>query len=278
MKIQYLGTAAAEGVPGMFCSCPVCTEVRRMRDPKNIRTRSQALVDDCLLIDFPPDSNLHFLQHSELDLTALKNVLITHSHADHFYPEDLMLHCPCFSTTITDRLHVYGNGTVHQRCKELIAAAPATFGIAESLSVHQLTPYQTVRIGCHDVTPLLADHMTDEQCYIYVIERDGKTMLYGNDTGIQLCEATWQALFKFRFDLVSLDCTACDRNVARNHMGIPNNRELVHRLAEKHCLADRAQIVLTHFTHHKALSHSQLEQAVAPDGWQVAYDGCTIEF
>lgn len=29
MKLQYLGTAAAEGIPALFCSCPVCTAARR---------------------------------------------------------------------------------------------------------------------------------------------------------------------------------------------------------------------------------------------------------
>lgn len=48
MKIQYLGTAAAEGWPGIFCNCPVCREAVR-RGGKNIRSRSQALVDDSLL-------------------------------------------------------------------------------------------------------------------------------------------------------------------------------------------------------------------------------------
>ncbi len=29
MKLQYLGTAAAEGIPALFCNCPVCTAARR---------------------------------------------------------------------------------------------------------------------------------------------------------------------------------------------------------------------------------------------------------
>lgn len=51
MKIKYLGTAAAEGVPGLFCNCPVCMHAR-LHKGRNIRTRSQAIVDDTLLIDF----------------------------------------------------------------------------------------------------------------------------------------------------------------------------------------------------------------------------------
>lgn len=52
MKIKYLGTAAAEGIPAIFCECANCKR-SRMLGGKNIRTRSQAIIDDVLLIDFP---------------------------------------------------------------------------------------------------------------------------------------------------------------------------------------------------------------------------------
>lgn len=39
MKLQYLGTAAAEGFPGMFCNCTACERARKAGG-KNIRTRS----------------------------------------------------------------------------------------------------------------------------------------------------------------------------------------------------------------------------------------------
>ena len=55
MKFQYLGTAAAEGWPAVFCRCEACEEAAR-RGGKNIRTRSQALVNDDLLLDLPPDT------------------------------------------------------------------------------------------------------------------------------------------------------------------------------------------------------------------------------
>ena len=53
MKIRYLGTAAAEGWPALFCSCPICTKARA-QGGKNLRTRTQAILDGELLLDFPP--------------------------------------------------------------------------------------------------------------------------------------------------------------------------------------------------------------------------------
>ena len=61
MKITYLGTGAAEGVPAMYCKCEVCGEVRR-RGQSEYHTRSQIVIDGDLGIDFPPDAYFHSLQ------------------------------------------------------------------------------------------------------------------------------------------------------------------------------------------------------------------------
>ena len=57
MRFQYLGTAAAEGWPGVFCRCAVCEEARALGG-RHIRTRSQAMINDDLLLDFPGDAIL----------------------------------------------------------------------------------------------------------------------------------------------------------------------------------------------------------------------------
>ena len=86
MKITFLGTAAAEGFPAIFCNCEYCNEARRLGG-KNIRTRSQALIDDELLIDFPADTYSHFLKHG-IRGDEIKYLIITHGHSDHLYPAD----------------------------------------------------------------------------------------------------------------------------------------------------------------------------------------------
>ena len=89
MKITYYGTAAGEAWPGVFCSCELCQKARELGG-KNIRTRSQALINDDLLLDMPPDNYLHSLYYG-LDLSKVKTLLFTHSHSDHCYPGDLEL-------------------------------------------------------------------------------------------------------------------------------------------------------------------------------------------
>jgi len=44
MEIQYLGTAAAEGFPALFCDCETCKKARNTGG-KDVRTRTQSIVD-----------------------------------------------------------------------------------------------------------------------------------------------------------------------------------------------------------------------------------------
>ena len=89
MKLQFLGTGAAEGAPAIFCKCDTCQELRR-RGEKEYHTRAQFLIDDVVGIEFPPDAYYHALRF-DVDLTKMKYLLVTHSHMDHFYAHDFIL-------------------------------------------------------------------------------------------------------------------------------------------------------------------------------------------
>ena len=110
MKITYLGTGAAEGIPAMFCTCELCTKARHDKN-KEIRTRSQCVINDDLLIDFPADTYYHFLLN-DINMSKIKYIVITHSHQDHFYPEDIALNSPSFSESPQPAIQVYANSAV----------------------------------------------------------------------------------------------------------------------------------------------------------------------
>lgn len=113
MKIKYLGTAAAEGWPGLFCHCESCEKARKLGG-KNLRTRSQVVIDDTLLVDFPPDTYAHVL-YQDLDLKDIRTLIITHSHQDHFYPLDLAMRGVPYSYGTDDvKLSIYGNDKVEK--------------------------------------------------------------------------------------------------------------------------------------------------------------------
>lgn len=111
MRIQYLGTAAAEGFPGVFCNCEYC-RIARSDLNKELRTRSQALIDNDLLIDFGPDTYWHSLRFG-LDLSAVKYVLVTHSHTDHFYAQELVNRGGNFAKQMKSaKIHIFANSEV----------------------------------------------------------------------------------------------------------------------------------------------------------------------
>ena len=111
MKITYLGTAASEGLPAPFCTCPVCQKARQ-EGGKSVRTRTQALVDESLLIDFPPDTYLHWLRNN-FDFLKVTDLLVTHSHMDHWYPDDLR---PRWSPSATTTPPTPSPFTATRRC------------------------------------------------------------------------------------------------------------------------------------------------------------------
>ena len=81
MELLYLGTAAAEGYPALYCSCDHC-QAARSAGGHSLRRRTAALIDGELLIDVGPDLlvSAHALN---LRLDRVRWVLQTHRHSDH---------------------------------------------------------------------------------------------------------------------------------------------------------------------------------------------------
>ena len=82
LSFRFLGTAAGEQYPGMWCRCENCRKARQMGG-RNIRKNSCAFIAPNILIDFP---NEVFMQAEKwgVDLVDLEYLFITHSHDDHF--------------------------------------------------------------------------------------------------------------------------------------------------------------------------------------------------
>ena len=176
MKLHYLGTAAAEAIPAVWCNCEVCKKIRKTRG-KDVRTRSQVLINDDLMVDFPQDSYMHMLQN-DLEFYKLKYVIFTHSHQDHFYPEEFAMRSEGYAAGIEEPVHVYGNNVCIDRLK-----MTAELDEGGRVILHELKNFEPVQIGDYLVTPLTARHDPRENCLIYSIESDGKRLLYSNDTG-----------------------------------------------------------------------------------------------
>lgn len=274
MKITYYGTSASEAWPAMFCNCKAC-DLARKYGGKDMRTRSQALIDTSLLIDFPPDTNYH-AQRFHLNLRLVHTLLITHSHHDHFFPYDIFMRTANFASNIPGfRLSVYGNETVEKKFYE---ASELFDGFNDFVMFYKLEPFDRIRTeDGYEVTALWADHNQPEKSLMYMIRRDEKQILYAHDTGI-FPECTWDFLKGEKFDLVSFDCTALSRDWKRGHMGFAAVDEVRARLAEMGCINSSTILVLSHFAHFDDFTHEKICAKQNPKGYEVAFDGCFYDF
>lgn len=277
MKLQYLGTAAYEGLPAFFCRCENCIRARAIGG-KNIRTRSQAIVDDKLLVDFPADTYMHYINY-DIKLYDIKACIITHSHSDHLYPADLQARAVYFNDIRHNNpLVVYGGESAYNQMSEKIKE----FGTDPNWWHPELIkPFERFEADGYSVTPLNATHDQSSSPYIFLIEKDDKVLFYSNDTDIYP-EETWEFLknYKKKINLVSFDCTKGSEKMDYvGHLSVPDCVEIRNRLCEMGLCDDDTKYVLTHFSHNgKDCLYDDMVKAVEKDNFVVAYDGMTIEF
>ncbi len=275
MKIKYLGTAAAEGVPAPFCECQVC-ENARQKGGRNIRTRSQALIDDCMLIDLPADTYMHTLREN-IKLCSLTACLITHPHCDHLCPNELIFRSPVAAHMKQEKpFCIYGVDSTLEAIRQK-GEFTAELEREGCLHMNRIEPFVPFEVGAYWITALKADHWTQQPVF-YLIEKDGQAMLYAHDTGF-FPEETIEYLkaVDVRLGLVSYDCT----NVLlewdnRHHMGLKGNEIMRDRLMEIGVIDSRTIHVLNHFSHNGGAGYDELAPLAQEKGFTVSCDGLEI--
>ncbi len=314
MKFQYLGTAAYEGIPSLFCSCGVCRRSRALGG-RNIRSRSQAIINDELLLDFPPDTVWHSIQYG-LDWEKIGDCLITHSHSDHLYPEDVEM-AEADYTGEHRVLHFYAAKDGYEKLRRM-TERPTMHGEADVKLIEPGRRFYAGSRGQYQVMPLWANHEQETSPVIYSIlwedapqkentswkgdaplkenasaesplsekdrmdtaPRSGK-VLYAHDTGV-FPENTWEMLKEEgRYDLISLDCTGGPGMTGewRNgHMSLKTNLEVVEQMRKEGMADDDTIIVCNHFSHNCGQVYEELVAEAAKYGILVSYDGMTLAF
>ena len=271
MKIHFLGTAAAEGWPGMFCACAYCRNAAEIGG-KNLRTRFSMHINDSHKIDFPPDTYYHKLRYG-LDLAGIKHLFITHSHRDHFACQELQNRRPPFAHIDNDDgLVIYGNDAVKAIIEEEVLHENSGIKFCPAEPFKQITADDII------ATPLAADHAGEETAvfYLFYSPDEQKSALVANDTG-WFPEETLNHLSGLKLDFVSFDCTNGNIRQRKGHMGVNGVIEMKILMEKRGILNPSARCFATHFSHNGALLHSGLEEVLNPAGIEVAYDGLVVE-
>jgi phosphoribosyl 1,2-cyclic phosphate phosphodiesterase len=237
----------------------------------NLRTRSGALVDDDLKIDFCPDTLVQ-MQRTGRHLANIKTLVFTHQHEDHISPLELQWCISPFSNTPPGKIDVYAPQPVIQiiqeQCPQRVLAV---------LDLHTLTPLEAVTTAQGDrILPLPADHV--QGAVVLLITRQGKTLFYGHDSGLYP-EPTLDALQKHgHVDLVLMECTGGGQQTTnRNHLSATGVRQMQNELKSRGVITEKSRVVVTHFSHNGKWLHEELVAFFTPLGIDVAYDGMTLD-
>ena len=280
MKYKYLGTGAAEGMPALFCACPVC--LRSIEEGgRSLRTRSCTLLGDDVLIDLSPDIHAQKLRHG-LRLDRLKAIVFTHAHPDHedLYALELRGKASCSIRPgvpeAEDVLDLYGERWVKARFERALLEERV---LAQRFRFHEVRPFEPFSVGKYTFHPLRANHrpVEVEECLIYAITDGEKAILYANDTG-ELSEENdeYLAATGLKFSVLSMDC-ARGLLPGDGHMGFAECLHLIERMKKRGLLAENARFILNHLSHMNDMTHSEWEAYAQPYGVEIAWDGLEVE-
>lgn len=277
MKIKYLGTAAAEGIPAVFCECENCRKSRELGG-RNIRTRSQAIIDDTILIDFPPDTYMHYLVHN-IPLNKIKTCIITHSHEDHLYPGEIEMRKTGFAhISSAEPLTFYVCEDGYNKINSYIEQCSISENDVKAVKIE---PYKPFEAEGYKIMPIKAEHDPKSSPVVFVIEKEGKSIFYANDSSEYNAESM-ECLksLKNPLDVVSFDCTgACSHITYIGHMSLERCIALRERLIDEKIAHKDTIFVLNHFSHNgENVVYDEFVKIAAEHDFLVSCDGMELEF
>lgn len=279
MELTYLGTAASEAIPAVWCQCAACELARN--EKHGVRCRAGAVIstggEPTVMLDLPPDAYLSSMLRG-VRLSEIRDLFFTHSHSDHCTPFDLQNRADWVmckrKAGPDDALRVYGGGGVMRKLE-------STSG--RGIVKRELKPFESVvsSDGKLKLTALLAQHMPDEACFIYLISDGERTLLYAHDTGL-LPDESLEFLRGKRLDCVSIDCTNVLLDGERGHMGIKADQKQRKILESLGITGQSTRWIANHFSHNgffrdgAPISTEWFEEYCGSLGFEAAYDGMKV--
>lgn len=284
MKLRFLGTAAAEGIPALWCDCECCRRSRELGG-KNLRHRCSYCIDSDTLVDFGPDSFSRTLE-CNINLAFVKRLIVTHPHSDHLLSDEFIYRSmPRFcGAAPAGNLDLLCSREVLREFLRGVLSSPGAGAPAYDpygdmrLSPIVLTGGEWAASGDVEVLPIPATHAPGLGAMIFAIRRGGKCLLIANDTAF-LQETSWAMLEGVKLDMAVIECTTnfLHPDAGRTHMGVNTTVRFRDRLSEMGCLAPGAPVYVTHFSHNGGGTHDDLSRFFEPHGMSVAWDGLSVE-
>lgn len=283
MKITFLGTAAATACPLVFCRCPACQEAWK-RGGKDKRRRSSLLVNDNLLIDLGPDVMTAAFDF-DIDVSRIRYCLQTHAHSDHFDAGHLVTRLSDYATKDTLPLDLCASReTLAHMTDRLNLEEPGISLLAKEgqeklhMNTHPMQHGDTISLDKYRITAVESNHDPRDGSLLWVVEEGNAVFLYATDT-MRFTENAL-SLFqerKWQFDAVAIDHTYGPGAKGFGHLCADEMIEEVTKLRTLGHLKENSRVLATHISHEGMPLHKELSAFASKHGYEVAYDGLSIE-
>jgi len=249
MKLTFLGTGDAAGVPLFGCDCDTCMQARRGMGMRRACSAVIRFGSSSILIDAGRGDLAELFDQYNFD-----RILLTHYHADHVLG---LFHIRWGSRDSAIAVHGPAD---EQGCADLLKHA----GILDFSSCMQ--PFESRSFEDISITPLPLNHSKPTLGYFF--DYDGKRLAYLTDT-LELPAATESFLLENRPDLLVIDsCFPPDCEHKRNHNDLDDALNIHRRITP-------GETWLTHIGH--GLDSFWQQQGIElPDHVFVAADGDEI--
>lgn len=254
VRIQVLGSGAADGWPNPWCSCDSC---RAALEQGVVRAQTSVLVDGRLLLDLGPTIGLSAAS-TGLSLRDVDTVCVTHRHVDHHFAQAWVWR---YWAREARPLTVVAPPLV------LADASPHL----DELTTHEALPGQVLQVNGFVIRPVDAQHPEDAVNYD-VTAPDGTRLLYGTDTGV-LLDDTVEALRDRAFDVVLLELAGTP---IPSHLTLDTWPEQLERLRAVGAITDATDVVAIHVGHDNP-PPDELDRRLAALGSRAARDGDVID-
>ena len=255
MKITFLGTGAAEGIPCFGCECPCCQAAREKND-RNSRRRSCFLIQNdtqAILVDTPPDISRQLDASRIHELSA---ILLSHEHYDHAggltefeYWVDAVIH-------VFAGFEVLSNLRLPPRFREKALLSP-------------FFSHSPLYFGAIQITPFKVLHTADTYGFSIYNAENKKKVVYFSDSNRHL--GYYHRYLLKNADILILHTPRfASKGEGDDHLSV----EDVVELARIH---EMKRVILTHINHRNRLYAELVEYLQPYPNIIVGYDRMVLE-
>ena len=254
MRIHFLGTGGAEGIPAMGCECNHCARARQ-EGGRLVRHRSSVLFSlpgYVLLLDTPPDIR-ELIETNGAQ--TIHGIFLTHEHFDHVGGLEEFLYW-------RKGVDLFAESRIYQRLirengGDRLADITFHFAIHPGMGIH---------FNDFFFTPFEVRHTVP--CFGLVIIEGQRRVAHAADSDSRLSNYA-RSLIQ-GVDLLIVNTPFFEHRGEESHLSVEKAITLKNEVGAN-------KMILTHASHSN-LPHDELETYIAQfEGITVAYDGLIVE-